>query len=117
MKAIVFREYDSPDRLRLEEVPFPTPKDDEVLIRVRASSINSWDWEFQSGTSMMNRLLYGVLRLRMAKRVLGADVAGTVAKTGSAVTRFQPDDEVFADIWDRWGGFAEFACAREGREK
>ena len=62
MKAIVFAEYGSPDLLQLKEVPKPTPKDDEVLIKVHASSINSWDWEFQSGTSFINRLLYGLLK-------------------------------------------------------
>lgn len=113
MKAIVFTEYGSPDLLQLKEVTKPTPKDDEVLIRVRASSINSWDWEFQSGTSYINRLLFGLFKPKPAKQILGADIAGTVEKVGKHVTRFQPGDELFGDLWDSWGGFAEYACARE----
>ena len=113
MKAIVFAEYGSPDVLQLREAPTPTPKDDEVLIKVHASSVNSWDWEFQSGTSLINRLLYGLLKPKATKRILGADVAGTVEAVGREVTRFRPGDEVFGDLWDKWGGFAEFACAHE----
>ncbi len=113
MRAIVFKEYGSPDLLQLKEVEKPAPKDDEVLIKVYASSINSWDWEFQSGTSFVNRLLYGLLKPRIKKQILGADVAGTVEMVGKYVTRFRPGDEVFGDLWDSWGGFAEYACARE----
>lgn len=113
MKAIVFTEYGSPDFLQPKDVPKPMPKDDEVLIKVHASSINSWDWEFQSGTSCVNRLLFGLRKPKVAKQILGADVAGTVETVGRNVTRFQPGDEVFGDLWDNWGGFAEYACARE----
>jgi NADPH:quinone reductase-like Zn-dependent oxidoreductase len=113
MKAIVFTEYGSPDLLQPKDVPKPTPKDNEVLIKVHASSINSWDWEFQSGTSFVNRLLFGLRKPKVAKQILGADVAGTVETVGRNVTRFQPGDEVFGDLWDNWGGFAEHACARE----
>ena len=113
MKAIVFSEYGSPDLLQLREVTKPTPKDDEVLIKVHASSINSWDWEFQSGTTLINRLLFGLFKPKPAKQILGADIAGTVEKVGKNATRFQPGDEVFGDLWDSWGGFAEYACARE----
>jgi len=113
MKAIVFTEYGSPDRLRLGDVPKPVPRDDEVLVRVRASSINAWDWEFLSGTTLINRLFYGLVRPKPAKRVLGADIAGTIEAVGSAVTRFQPGDDVYGDLSDRWGGFAEYACAPE----
>jgi NADPH:quinone reductase-like Zn-dependent oxidoreductase len=113
MKAIVFTEYGSPDVLRLKEVPKPKPNDDEVLIKVHASSINSWDWEFQSGTSFINRLLYGLLKPKAKKQILGADVSGTVETVGKNVACFQPGDEVFGDLWDSWGGFAEYACAHE----
>jgi len=113
MKAIVFTEYGSPDLLRLKEVTRPTPKDDEVLIRVHASSVNSWDWEFLSGTALVNRLLFGLFKPRPAKQILGADIAGAVERVGKKVTRFQPGDEVFGDLWVNWGGFAEYACARE----
>ena len=110
MKAIVFKQYGSPAGLRLEEVSKPEPKDDQVLIRVHASSINSWDWEFLNGKPLVNRLLYGLFRPRPTKRILGADIAGTVEKVGRLAHRFQPGDRVFGDLWDSWGGFAEFAC-------
>jgi NADPH:quinone reductase-like Zn-dependent oxidoreductase len=113
MKAIVFTEYGPPDRLQLKEVEKPTPSEDEVLVRVHASSINSWDWEFQSGTSFINRLLFGILKPMPQKQILGADIAGTVETVGKNVTRFQPGNEVFGDLWHSWGGFAEYACARE----
>ena len=113
MQAIVFTEYGSPDQLQLKEMAQPTPKDDEVLVKVHASSINSWDWEFLNGTPFINRLMFGLLKPKPSKQRLGADIAGTVQTVGRRVKRFQPGDEVFGDLWDNWGGFAEFACAPE----
>jgi len=113
MKAIVFTRYGSPEGLKLKEVPRPAPKDDEILIRVHASSINSWDWEFLNGKPFINRLMYGLQKPKPGKQILGADIAGTVEEVGKHVTRFQPGDEVFGDLWDNWGGFAEYACAHE----
>lgn len=113
MKSIVFTEYGSPDYLRYKDVAKPTAKDDEVLIKVHASSINSWDWEFQSGTTWINRLAFGLRKPKLAKQILGSDIAGTIEAVGRNVTRFQPGDEVFGDLWDNWGGFAEYACAGE----
>jgi NADPH:quinone reductase-like Zn-dependent oxidoreductase len=113
MKAIEFSQYGTPDMLRVVDLPRPTPKHDQVLIRVHASSINSWDWELLNGIPFINRLLFGLFRPKPTKRVLGADVAGTVEEVGSRVTRFRPGDRVFGDLWDNWGGFAEFACIDE----
>lgn len=113
MKAIVFTQYGRPDRLILKEVPKPAPKDSELLVRVHASSINSWDWEFLNGTPFVNRLMFGLLRPKPGKQRLGADIAGTVESVGSMTTRFKPGDEVFGDLWDHWGGFAEYSCAHE----
>ncbi len=113
MKAIVFTQYGPPDGLELKEVPKPTPKDDELLISVHASSVNSWDWEFLNGIPFINRLMFGLLKPKPGKQILGADIAGTVEAVGRHVTRFQPGDEVFGDLWDNWGGFAEYACAQE----
>jgi NADPH:quinone reductase-like Zn-dependent oxidoreductase len=113
MKAIVFTQYGPPDGIELKEVPKPAPKDDELLIRVQASSINSWDWEFLNGKPFVNRLMFGLLKPKPGKQILGADIAGTVEAIGRHVTRFRPGDEVFGDLWDNWGGFAEYACAHE----
>jgi len=113
MKAIVFTQYGPPDGLELKEVPKPAPNNDELLINVHASSINSWDWEFLNGKPFINRLMFGLLKPKPGKQILGADIMGTVEAVGRHVTRFQPGDEVFGDLWDNWGGFAEYVCAHE----
>jgi NADPH:quinone reductase-like Zn-dependent oxidoreductase len=113
MKAVAFSNYGSPENLELREVPVPSPGDDELLVRIHASSINSWDWEFLNGIPFINRLMFGLLKPKPDKQILGADIAGTVETIGRHITRFKPGDEVFGDLWDNWGGFAEYACARE----
>jgi NADPH:quinone reductase-like Zn-dependent oxidoreductase len=99
MKTIVITQYGPPDGLELKEVPKPTPKDDGVLIRVRASSINSWDWEFLNGTPFINRLMFELLKPKTGKQILGADIARTVESIGGGITRFRRGDEVFGDLW------------------
>jgi len=112
MKAIVYERYGSPDVLQLKEVEKPTPKDNEVLIKVHAASINSWDWELLRGKPFVNRLLFGLLKPKI--KILGADIAGRVEAVGRNVKQFQPGDEVFGDLCEcGWGGFAEYVCARE----
>lgn len=113
MKAIAFTRYGSPEGLELREVPKPVPKDHELLIRIHASSINSWDWEFLNGIPFVNRIMGGLIKPRPGKQRLGADISGTVESVGNGVTRFQPGDEVYGDLWDNWGGFAEYTCAQE----
>lgn len=111
MRAIVFTRYGSPDVLELREVPKPIPRSDEVLIRVHAASLNDWDWEAMRGTPFVNRLFFGLFEPR--KRILGSDIAGRIEEVGGSVQRFRPGDEVFGDLSGRWGGFAEYVCARE----
>ena len=111
MKAIGFSRYGVYDQLQLVDVPEPAPKANELLIRVRASSVNSWDWELLNGTPYVNRLMYGIIRPRRAPLILGADIAGVVEAVGADVAGFQPGDEVFGDLWSAFGGFAEYACA------
>ena len=112
MKASVYNRYGSPDVLQLKEIAEPIPKNDEVLIKVYASSINSWDWELLTGKPYLYRLLFGILRPKF--KVLGADVAGKVVAVGKDVMHLQPGDEIFGDISGcNWGGFAEFVCASE----
>ena len=111
MKAMVYHTYGSPEVLRLAEMPTPTPGDDEVLVKVHAASINSWDWDLLRGTPFLNRLNSGLLKPKI--QILGADIAGRVEAVGRNVTQFQPGDEVFGDIsGSGWGGFAEYVCAR-----
>ena len=113
MKAIVYHKYGLPDVLEQKEVEKPTPKDNEVLIKVHAASVNSWDWELLRGTPFVNRLMFGLLRPKKIK-ILGCDIAGRVEGVGKKVKQFQPGDEVFGDISGcGWGGFAEYVCASE----
>ena len=111
MKAVVYSEYGPPEVLRFEDVDKPVAKDDELLVRVRAASVNQWDWDLVRGNPLLVRL--GGL-LRPQHRILGADVAGVVEAAGGTVTRFQPGDAVFGDSSGcGWGGFAEYSVARE----
>lgn len=113
MKAVVFEKYGSPHVLELKELEKPEPKDDEVLIKVYAASINDWDWGLLRGKPFINRLMAGFPKPRKIK-ILGCDIAGRVEAVGSKVKRFKPGDELFGDISKGgWGGFAEYVCARE----
>lgn len=109
MKAIVSEKYGSPDVLELREVAKPIPKDDEVLVRVHAVSVNDWDWGLLQGSAFIDRLLFGFFRPR--NTILGSDIAGRIEAVGKNVTRFRAGDEVFGDLSGRWGGFAEYVCA------
>jgi NADPH:quinone reductase-like Zn-dependent oxidoreductase len=113
MKAIVRTKYGPPDVLKLEEVPKPTPGDDQVLIRVHAASVNAADWHLLTADIFLVRLM-GRGLMRPKDKILGADVAGRVEAVGRNVKQFKPGDEVFGDIFGcGGGGFAEYACARE----
>jgi NADPH:quinone reductase-like Zn-dependent oxidoreductase len=109
VKAITYHRYGSPDVLAFEEVDDPVVNDDEVLVRVRAASLNPRDWHFMRGIPYFMRLQFG---LRAPKdMLLGSDVAGQVEAVGKAVTRVKPGDEVLADVVT--GGFAEYARVPE----
>jgi NADPH:quinone reductase-like Zn-dependent oxidoreductase len=111
MKAIVYERYGSPDVLELREVEKPTPREGEVLVRVRAVSINDWDLGLLDGRSIVNRLLNGPWKPK--RMILGSDIAGQIEAVGTNVTRFNPGDHVFGDLSGRWGGFAEYVSAPE----
>jgi len=112
MKAIVYTEYGTPDVLQLKEVAKPTPKENEVLIKVHAASVNDWDWGLLRGTPFVNRLMFGLLKPKT--KILGCDIAGRVEAVGKNVNQFQPGDEVFGDLsGSGFGGFAQYVCARE----
>jgi NADPH:quinone reductase-like Zn-dependent oxidoreductase len=111
MKAIVFTKYGSPDVLEIKEVDKPIPKDDEVLIKVHAASINDWDLGLLQGIPFANRLQIGLLKPK--KQILGSDIAGRIEEVGKNVELFKTGDEVYGDLSGSWGGFAEYVCARE----
>src|SRR5256712_13012432 len=111
MKAMVITKYGSPDVLQFEEVEKPTPKDNQVLVKVQAASANPLDWHGMRGKPFIARLMgNGLLKPKSSK--VGADVAGWVEAVGKDVTQFKPGDEVFGGCN---GSFAEYACAREDR--
>jgi len=108
MRAIVQERYGGPERMRLAEVPEPTVADDTVLVRVRAVSLNAYDWHMLRGEPYLVRLGEGLRRPKIAIR--GADLAGVVEAVGPAVTAFRPGDEVFGA---RSGALAELVAGRE----
>ena len=114
MKAIVYTKYGSPDVLQLREVAKPVPKDNQVLVKVYASSANALDFRRFEKTSLLGRFLDSVL-LKAINTVIGADIAGRVEAVGAAVTQFKPGDEVFGQGKGARGAFAEYACADENQ--
>ena len=112
MKAMVYERYGSPDVLEFKELEKPVPKDNEVLIKVRAASVNAADTFLLRGKPLVARLESGLLKPK--NKILGADIAGHVADAGSKVTQFQVGDDVFGDLSGcGFGGFAEYVCVPE----
>jgi len=110
MKAIVCTEYGPPDVLELKEVEKPTPKEDEALVRVHATSLNAADFEMLRGTWSAR---FGGL-LKPGHKILGSDIAGRIEAVGRNVKQFQPGDEVFGDLSAcGFGAFAEYVCVPE----
>ncbi len=113
MKAVVQDKYGSADVLRLEDIERPAVQDNEVLVRVCASSVNAGDWHLMRGDPFLIRLMFGGI-LKPKIKTLGIDVAGRVEAVGKHVTRFQPGDQVFGDLSEcGFGAFAEYVCATE----
>ena len=110
MKAVVYCDYGVAN-LKLEDVEKPTPTDDQLLVRVRAASVNPYDWHFVEGTPYVMRAM-GVGLRKPKDTHLGVDFAGTVEAVGKNVTQFKAGDEVFGG---RGGAFAQYVCPRATR--
>jgi NADPH:quinone reductase-like Zn-dependent oxidoreductase len=110
MKAVVYCDYGVAN-LKFRDVEKPTPADDQLLVRVRAASVNPLDWHFVEGTPYVMRAMGVGLRKPKDTR-LGVDFAGMVEAVGKNVTKFKPGDEVFGG---RTGAFADYVCVREAR--
>ncbi|MBE0684039.1 MAG: NAD(P)-dependent alcohol dehydrogenase [Anaerolineales bacterium] len=110
MKAMVYQKYGSPDVLKLEEVKKPTPSDNQLLIKIRAASVNRSDWEGLIGRPLYARI--GGL-FTPGNKILGSDIAGTVEAVGKDIKLFKPGDEVFGLMLNYGGSFAEYACKSE----
>ena len=109
MKAAIYTRYGPPEVVQIADVEKPVPKDDEVLIRVRAAAVNPYDWHFMRGEPYPVRIAAGGLRKPKDSR-LGADVAGEIEAAGKNITQFKLGDAVFGSCK---GAFAEYACASE----
>jgi NADPH:quinone reductase-like Zn-dependent oxidoreductase len=107
MKAVVYTRYGPPGVLRLADLQTPVPKDNEVLVKVHAVSLNATDWEGLRGKPLYSRIR-GPFRPR--HHILGSDIAGRVEAAGRHATLFRPGEDVFADILAHMGGFAEHVC-------
>jgi len=112
MKAIRYYRYGPPDVLELRDIGRPAVGDDEVLVRVRAASVNPLDWHFMRGTPYLVRAIAGLSRPKASATRLGADMAGSVEAVGKNVTEFRPGDEVFGGLEDR-GTLAEYISIRQ----
>jgi len=110
MKAVIYQNFGSPDILRYEEIDKPSPADNEVLVKVRAASINPLDWKLLKGGPFILRLLLGLGQPKIKRP--GVDVAGQVEAVGRNVTHFKPGDEVFGTCP---GAFAEYVISRQAR--
>lgn len=110
-KAFVYEEFGPPDVLRLQEIEKPVLADDQVLVKVRAASVNPLDWHYMEGTPYIVRLLdFGLLKPKVNR--LGVDMAGQVEAVGKKVTQFKPGDEVYGQ---RFGAFGEYVAVREDK--
>ncbi len=112
MKAIVFREYGSPDVLEVREIDKPVARDNEVLVRIRAAGANPYDWRLMRGDPYLVRMVNGLRKPRKVT-VLGSDMSGNVEAVGKNVKRFRAGDEVFAEV--DTGGFAEYVSVPDKR--
>ena len=108
MKAMVYCDYGPPDVLKLASIAKPVPNDDQVLVKVRAASVNPYDWHFIRGTPYLMRLGTGLRKPKVTR--IGVDFAGTVEAVGKNVSQSKPGDEVFGG---KTGAFAEYVCVKE----
>lgn len=112
MKAIVYKKYGPPDILTVTEVEKPIPKDNQVLVKVHASSVNFGNLVLLKGDPFLARFAFGLFKPKYS--IPGGDIAGTVEAVGKDVTQFQPGDDVFGDLSGcGWGGYAEYAAVPE----
>jgi NADPH:quinone reductase-like Zn-dependent oxidoreductase len=110
---MILTKYGPPDALELQDIPKPVPKDDEVLVKIKAASLNAADWHLMRGSPFLMRMMFGGI-LKPKFRILGADVAGTVEAAGRGIAKFKSGDDVFGDISVcGWGAYAEYVTATE----
>ncbi|MCK4465887.1 MAG: NAD(P)-dependent alcohol dehydrogenase, partial [Bacteroidales bacterium] len=110
MKAIVYTKYGTPDVLKLTEAEKPIPKDNEVLVKVHASTVTPMDWKFRSGKIFLARLMTGLFKPK--NNILGVEFSGVIEEIGKNVTQFKVRDKVFGRA-KKGGAHAEYICVPE----